>query len=120
MPGDNARLVYSTDGGRVRDPAPTRARKPVSAGSARGPAVPDDGVVRIRRETQGRRGKVVTTITGLPGDDAALAALLTMLKQLCGAGGTRVGSVFEIQGDHRERVQAKLESLGHRVKLAGG
>jgi translation initiation factor 1 len=26
----------------------------------------------------------------------------------------------EIQGDHREKIAARLESKGYRVKLAGG
>jgi translation initiation factor 1 len=62
----------------------------------------------------------VTIVTGLPGNERALDDLLKVLKQHCGAGGARVGATLEIQGDHRERLQAKLEALGHRVKLAGG
>ena len=53
-------------------------------------------------------------------DDVLQEALLKVLKQLCGAGGARDGRTLELQGDHRERVQSKLEALGHRVKLAGG
>jgi len=62
----------------------------------------------------------VTLISGLPGDEATLDALLKQLKQACGAGGSRDGRLLEIQGDHRERLQAALTALGHRVKLAGG
>ena len=119
MPGSNSRLVYSTDGGRVRaTPAPA-ARRPAAPKQASA-AVPDDGLVRIRREKKGRGGRVVTTISGLPANAAELDALLKVLKQLCGAGGSREGSVLELQGDHREALQAKLEALGHRVKFAGG
>ena len=121
MPGDNSRLVYSTDGGRVRDTSTRPAnRPPTSTPSQRSAPPPDDGFVRIRREKSGRGGKTVTTITGLPGSDVALDEMLKVLKQLCGAGGTREGRTLEIQGDHRSRVQAKLEALGHKVKLAGG
>ncbi len=115
---DKSRLVYSTDGGRVppKPPVP-RATPPASKRPADPPA---DGFVRIRRETKGRGGKTVTTISGLPGSERELQALLTVLKQHCGAGGSRARAILELQGDHRERVQAKLEGLGHRVKLAGG
>ena len=126
MPDEKARLVYSTDGtngGRIRPPEPPRPRsasKGAAKSASKQPPVPDDGFVRIRREKAGRGGKTVTTITGLPGSDADIEAMLKVLKQLCGAGGSREGKTLEIQGDHRDRIQAKLEALGHKVKLAGG
>lgn len=118
MPGDS-RLVYSTDGGRTKPPPPN-VRPPRR--SSQRPALPDppDGFVRLRREKGGRGGKVATTITGLPGSEIELDALLKQLKQHLGSGGSRTGHTLEIQGDHRERLQAKLESLGHKVKLSGG
>jgi translation initiation factor 1 len=80
-----------------------------------------DGIVRVSRDRKGRRGKTVTVVAGLPGDAAALEELAGVLKRLCGSGGTVTedGQV-EVQGDHRERVAARLSELGHRVKLAGG
>ena len=124
MPEERSRLVYSTDGtdgGRIRPPStPTKRPPPKSSAKQSGPPIPEDGYVRIKREKKGRGGKTVTTIIGLPGREADLDAMLKVLKQLCGAGGAREGATLEIQGDHRERVQGKLESLGHRVKLAGG
>ncbi len=114
MTGDS-RLVYSTDGGRVRQP-PGPGRKPVQAPVAD----PADGVVRLRREKGGRGGKTVTTITGLPGSEGELNAILKQLKQHLGTGGSRDGAILHMQGDHRERLQSKLEALGYRVKLAGG
>lgn len=117
MPDSNSRLVYSSDTGRVAQPKPS-ARRPASKPSSVAP--PDDGVVRIQRSKQGRGGKVVTLITGLPGNEADLDALLKVLKQVCGAGGTRAARTLEIQGDHRERIRERLEALGHRPKLAGG
>lgn len=79
-----------------------------------------DGVVRIRRETSGRKGKGVTTVTGvpLPADD--LKTLAKVLKKRCGTGGALKGGVIEIQGDHRARLKAELEHRGYTVKLAGG
>ena len=83
-------------------------------------APPRDGVVRLFRERGGRHGKTVTVIHGLPERGPALAARLSELKRLCGAGGTERDSVLEIQGDHRERLAEHLRTLGYRVKLAGG
>ncbi|MFQ3790186.1 translation initiation factor Sui1 [Halomonas sp. A29] len=79
-----------------------------------------DGIVRIRRETSGRKGKGVTTITGLPLPGAELKALAKTLKKRCGTGGSVQDGVIEIQGDHRELLKAELERLGYTVKLAGG
>lgn len=79
-----------------------------------------DGVVRVSREVKGRKGKGVTLITGVPLDEAGLAALAKDFKQRCGTGGTVKGGVIEIQGDHRDRLVEELRNRGHRVKLAGG
>ncbi len=119
-PDSNSRLVYSTDGGRVAPSAPTGTRRPGQQARPAAQAAPDDGVVRISRDSRGRRGKTATTITGLPGDEAALDAVLKQLKQACGAGGSRQGRTLEIQGDHRQRLLDALSAMGHRVKLAGG
>ena len=110
-----SRLVYSTDGGRVRalDGRPKAPAPPSTK-----PAIPNDGVVRIFRERGGRGGKVVTVIRGLP-PGAALLPLAADLKRLCGAGGTVKDGTLEIQGDHRDRVAAWLRGRGHTVKLAG-
>jgi translation initiation factor 1 len=110
----DSRLVYSTDGGRVREPKPPTRGQPAPRRD------PDDGFVRLRREKAGRGGKTATTITGLPGADAQLEAALKELKQFLGTGGSRNGRVLELQGDHRDRLKAKLESMGYTVKIAGG
>ncbi|UXZ53862.1 translation initiation factor Sui1 [Halomonas sp. 7T] len=79
-----------------------------------------DGIVRIRRETSGRKGKGVTTISGVPLPEAELKTLAKTLKQRCGTGGAVKDGIIEIQGDHRETLQQALTSLGYQVKLAGG
>lgn len=111
-------LVYSTDSGRM---CPV-CRQPVAACTCRAAAaVPaGDGTVRVSRATQGRGGKTVTVVKGVPVDALALAALGKQLKALCGSGGTVKDGVIEIQGDHVERVMAALQAQGHRVKRAGG
>jgi translation initiation factor 1 len=79
-----------------------------------------DGIARIRRETGGRGGKTVTTISDLALDDAALAALGKRLKAACGTGGTVRDGTIELQGDHRDALLALLAKEGLRGKLAGG
>lgn len=107
MANKESRLVYSTDAGRIKESASQ--------------AIPDsDGIVRIRRETKGRKGKGVTTVSGFGLPDSELKTLAKQLKQKCSTGGTVKDGVIEIQGDHRETLKAELEKLGHRVKLAGG
>ncbi len=76
--------------------------------------------VRVVRETKGRRGKGVTVILDLPLDDDGLTQLVTKLKNRLGTGGTVKEGRIEIQGDHRDRIVAELESLGYRAKRAGG
>lgn len=103
---ENTRLVYSSDVGRVAEPAPRAAAPP-----------PGDGVVRISRTSAGRKGKTVTLLTGVPARDAA--DLVRELKRLCGSGGALKDGVVEIQGDHRTKIATHL-SARYRVKLAGG
>ena len=107
MSNKESRLVYSTDAGRIKE---TITEQPIET----------DGIVRIRRETKGRKGKGVTTVSGTGLVDKELKNLAKQLKQKCSTGGTVKDGVIEIQGDHREKLKAELENLGHTVKLAGG
>lgn len=75
---------------------------------------------KVGRETAGRRGKGVTTVFDLDVNEAALLELAAKLKQRCGTGGTVKEGRIEIQGDQRDRIVKELESLGYRVKRAGG
>ena len=84
------------------------------------PTRPADGIVRVSRETKGRKGKGVTLVTGLSLAPDELAALGKLLKQRCGAGGTTRDGVIEIQGDHRDLLVAELAARGWVVKRAGG
>lgn len=111
-------LVYSTEQGRM---CPV-CRKPVAGCLCRkaGPAPKTDGIVRVRLETKGRKGKGVTVIVGVPVNAGELEAIGRELKQRCGSGGTVKEQVIEIQGDHRETVIAELQKRGWTVKRAGG
>lgn len=104
----DTRLVYSTDGGRIKEEKAAPARHK------------GDGIVRIQRETKGRKGKGVTCVRGLEGTDAELKLMLAELKKRCGCGGALKDGVIEIQGDKRAEIQALLEARGMEVKLAGG
>jgi translation initiation factor 1 len=108
----NSRLVYSTGDGDQRK----RVRKPAEKVS--GPVLPQDGVVRIFREKGQRGGKTVTVVRGLPRRD--VDAVAKDLKRHCGAGGAAKDGAVEIQGDHREKIAARLTAQGYQVKLAGG
>ncbi|MDK9582702.1 stress response translation initiation inhibitor YciH [Lelliottia wanjuensis] len=108
MSDSNSRLVYSTDSGRIDEPKVTVQRPK------------GDGIVRIQRQTSGRKGKGVCLITGIDEDDATLAKLAAELKKKCGCGGAVKEGVIEIQGDNRDLIKTLLEAKGMKVKLAGG
>jgi translation initiation factor 1 len=59
---------------------------------------------------------MVTAIHGLPAAGNDLPALLTKLKNACGAGGTLKDNTLEIQGAHSERVKRILLEQGYNVK----
>jgi|SRR5690606_1959353 len=116
----SGRLVYSTDSGRICP----ECRNPLAACRCqqlrRQEVRPGDGIVRLRRETKGRKGKGVTLVDGLPLPADELAKLAKVLKNRCGSGGTVRDGIIEIQGDHRATLQSFLQEAGYKVKLAGG
>lgn len=121
----NGRLVYSTGPGRLcpgcaRPIAECRCRRSKPAQPA-APAPKGAAIVRVGRQTQGRKGKGVTVISGLPLARADLDELATRLKKRCGSGGTVTDAgVVEIQGDHRDALVLELGRLGYTVKRSGG
>ncbi len=111
-------LVYSTEHGEMcpgcGEPiAKCRCRKKESASGG-------DGIVRVGRETKGRKGKGVTLIRGVPLHPDGLRELAKELKQTCGSGGAVKGGVIEIQGDRRDAVIEALLKKGYAVKRSGG
>jgi translation initiation factor 1 len=107
---NDSRPVYSTSDGDLRKARPAdkvRARETT-------------GRVKVKRETAGRRGKAVTTISNLPLDDAEVKALAGKLKKRCGVGGSAKDGVIELQGDHREAALDVLRAEGLDAVLAGG
>lgn len=110
-------LVYSTETGRTCP----ECRNALDQCSCNADEVPEgDGIVRIKRETKGRKGKGVSLVTGVLLAESDLKKLAKELKQRCGVGGSVKDGVIEIQGDMREILKAELEKKGYQVKLAGG
>ena len=105
---DDLNIVFSTDKGQIK---PEKKKPETPKG---------DGIVRVGRETKGRKGAGMTIITGVPLHPDGLKDLAKKLKQKCGTGGTIKGRVIEIQGDHRDLLVTELQALGYTVKKAGG
>jgi translation initiation factor 1 len=119
---DNTRLVYSTESGKI---CPT-CQKPVSKCTCKKKKsksqsnIKIDGIIRVQRESKGRKGKTVTTISGFQLDDDELKDLATQLKRRCGTGGSVKDGVIIIQGDHRTTLIDELKNRGFKAKIAGG
>jgi predicted translation initiation factor SUI1 len=71
--------------------------------------------VHLTLDTHGRRGKVVTMVSGLQHNPATMEELAKMLKQYCGTGGTVKEGKIELQGDQRVRAAEKLQELHYSV-----
>lgn len=110
-------LVYSTDTGRH---CPDCGKPIEQCACSQQAVIVGDGIVRVRRETKGRGGKTVTTISGVSLPEAELKELTVALKKRCGTGGTLKDGVIEIQGEHVELLMQELSKRGFKVKKSGG
>ncbi len=121
-PRDRDDLVYSSEHGRMCPHCGLPAKRcQCRANPRKRDAVPEgDGIVRVRRETKGRGGKTVTTLTGILLSEPDLKQLAKELKRRCGGGGAVKNGVIEIQGDHRDVLVEELEKRDFKVKRAGG
>jgi translation initiation factor 1 len=113
----NSKTVWSSDDGDLRkkhhltpNPSPER----------RGGLPPRQQTAYLHRESGGRGGKVVSVVKNLVLSEDELKALAKKLKQECGTGGTVKDGLIEIQGEHRQKMAAVLQTLGYKVKIAGG
>jgi translation initiation factor 1 len=111
-------LVYSTDTGRTC-PGCGHPVKQCCCSTEKN-RQQGDGVVRISRQTKGRKGSGVCLITGVDLGGTELKKLAKQLKKKCGSGGAVKNGVIEIQGNHREVLVDALIKLGFKAKLAGG
>lgn len=111
-------LVFDSDAGRM---CPDCERPLADCICKRSEAVPEtDGVVRVRLDTKGRKGKGVTLVTGIPLAPSELKALAKKLKKKCGSGGSTKDGSIEIQGDHVDLLLTELAKEGWTVRRSGG
>ena len=111
-------IVYSTEFGKMCP----KCSKPIAKCICKQQknSFKSDGIVRVARETKGRKGKGVTVITGIPMNFDEITKLAKKLKQKLGTGGTIKNGVIEIQGDHRDALVEELIKQGFKVKRSGG
>jgi translation initiation factor 1 len=78
-------------------------------------------VAIFRLESNGRGGKTVTVLDGLPKNEPFLKELTKELKTKCGVGGTYKvedkSAKIEIQGDKRVQIKALL--VAKQIKYKG-
>ena len=110
----NSTLVYSTAGGRI---CPQCSKAVSECICKKQKDIPTgDGIVRVRREVKGRKGKTVTLISGVPLPESDLRELATDLKRKTGSGGSVKDGIIIIQGDHCNKMIAEIKKLGYPVK----
>ncbi len=77
-------------------------------------------IVIFRLEKNGRGGKIVTVLDGLPKNENYLKELSKELKAKCGVGGSfLIGEkhgIIEIQGDKRDQLKKILDLKGMKYK----
>ena len=109
--------VYSTELGRTCPECGKAKDKCV----CKNESIPEgDGIVRIQRETKGRKGKGVTLIMGVLLAPAELKKLAKELKQKCGVGGAVEEGGMEMQSEVREQMFDEMKQRGFTVKKSGG
>lgn len=101
--------VYSSAKGDLRDKGPKSSAYQKSPGPA-----------KMRLESNGRGGKVVTVLFNLPLEESEALAMMKELQSLLGIGGTFKNSSIELRGDHRDRVAEYFARRGLTIKRAGG
>ena len=115
----NTKLVYSTD--------PKDQKTLVDEGKPAGPSesalnsVKSRNFVAIFRiEKNGRGGKTVTVIDGLPKVEPFVKELTKQLKSKCGVGGScsfdGKDALIEIQGDKRDAIKKIFDAMGIKYK----
>lgn len=107
----NSRLVYSTSSKSVTPKAFTGQKSTMAD---------TDGIIRIHRQTKGRKGNGVSVIVGLIADEASIKTLAKQLKRKLGVGGSVKQGNIELQTSEREQIKEYLQSQGYQVKIAGG
>lgn len=81
---------------------------------------PGEQQLKIWFEKKGRGGKTASVVKDFVGTEEALNELAKVLKSKCATGGNAKDGEIVLQGDVRQKAKVVLESLGYKVKLAGG
>ncbi|HYG61117.1 MAG TPA: stress response translation initiation inhibitor YciH [Thermoanaerobaculia bacterium] len=130
MKSKTGKTVYSTESAKapVREACRRCGTDPCRCEPRRS-LPPSAQPVRVRRESGGRGGKLVTMAGPLVLVREEAAALLATWKKLLGTGGALTAVVarngspafeLEVQGDHADRILAELVKAGYPAKRSGG
>ncbi len=76
---------------------------------------PGDQRLRIRVDTQGRAGKVITLVEGFVGRPEDLAELGRRIKAYCGTGGSVKEGKILMQGRLADKVRTCLQQWGYEI-----
>ena len=109
-------IIYST-APNWKPPCPACGKSPCACCSPAGkPKQAEPARVSFRR---GHKGSGLTVIERIQMHPAGKEELLKKFKKRLGVGGTVKLGAIELQGDHRDAVEAELKSLGYKVKRLG-
>ena len=81
---------------------------------------PEKQDLRVKLEKKGRKGKIVTLVTGFKGTEEDLEDLGKLLKKKSGTGGSVKDMEVILKGDIRDTVMKILEQEGYKAKKSGG
>ena len=72
--------------------------------------------IKIHKDKKGRKGKIITVISGFESEKKEqLALLLKDLKVFCGTGGSLKEKIIQLQGDMQIKVMDYLRKEGYNI-----